>query len=250
MSFTLICISFFYSIFVFSAENISLVNTNIQWSQEKQGIITSEFVMVGDRNYNVLKGEIYPLLTNDKNNLIAELPLDNLDIGISVGKNLSILNISNLNFLFSEEKNFISLDAFNGTPVNKPKMELHKLEALCGKTIDEKSMLSIIFSSCFNNGQAKLETAIFPGVISGEKIDLNVVNHKFQLAGNLQKPIQGFVKIKGISNYDLEKNELIIEVQSAKLEILNIRGRLFKELSKVETKKIKVKEPFIIISFN
>ena len=250
MSSLFISTTLFFSMLSFSNETASLVNTNIQWSQEQQGTINADVIIASGRNFNVVKGESYPLVQNSSNNLVAQLPLANLDVGITVGKNLSTLNIANLNFLLSEDKNLFSLDLFDSIPVNKAKMEIHKLDALCGKKIDKKSMLSIIFSSCFSNGHAKLKSALFPGVIAGEKIDLKVTNHKFQLSGNLLNPIQGSVKIKGISNYYLANNELVIEVQSAKLEFFNIRSRLFKELNKLKSTKIKIEEPFINIKFN
>jgi hypothetical protein len=230
-------------------QSLTFVNTNIEWSLDTQGHIISDSVIFNGRNYNVVRGSKYELFKDTDNQLIAKLPEEDLNVGISVGKNLKKVITNNLNFILLDEKNSFSLQSFSYTDINNKTQSVENLRANCSTKSNNKSLLSIIFSSCFNNGDAKIGMAAFPGIISAEDVSLKVLANKFQLNGKLIDPIQGSAKIKGISNFDLENNELVIEVQSAKLEFINIRSRLFKELGKIKSKKIKVKEPFIIISF-
>ena len=155
----------------------------------------------------------------------------------------------NLNFILKEKQNSFSIDTFLYTDITQKTQKVRKLEAICAPKGNKNSLLSLIFSSCFDNGNVKIKEAIFPGIISADSVSLKVESNKFQLSGNLIDPIQGTAKIKGVSNFDLAKNELVIEIQSAKLEILNIRSRLFKELKKIKSKKITIREPFIIVTF-
>jgi len=238
-----------FSISIFANQNLTFLNTNIHWNIEKQGHITSDSIIFNGRNYNVVQGEKYELFKDNDSQLIAKLPEENLNVGISVGKNLKKITTNNLNFILLDEKNSFSIQSFSYTDINNKTQAVENLKANCSTKSNNKSLISIIFSSCFNNGDAKIGIVSFPGILSAEDISLKVFTNKFQLNGNLLDPIQGSAKIKGISNFDLEKNILVIEIQSAKLEFINIRSRLFKELGKIKSHKIVVKEPFIYISF-
>ncbi len=235
--------------FAFANTNFSFLNTNIEWMIQKEGTISSDLIISQGRNYNVVSSEKYLLTKDESHQLVAHLPVDKLLVGISVGKNLVELLLRNLNFVLQEHKNSFSIETFLYTDLNNKTQSVTHLEAICGSKVNDKNLLSLIFSSCFNNGSVKIKKAMFPDILSAEDIALKVESNEFQLNGYLTDPIQGTTKIKGISNYDLIKNELIVEVQSAKLEFLNIRSRLFKELKKITSKKITVREPFVIISF-
>ena len=53
------------------------------------------------------------------------------------------------------------------------------------------------------------------------------------------------LKIKGNGKTYYENNQIRIRIDKAKVGFINVRGRLFKELEKLESDKVQVNEPWI-----
>lgn len=131
--------------------------------------------------------------------------------------------------------------------------------------INEKTFLNSIKLNCFKMGQFNFEDiiascaeeAVVSGdsvIINGKKqqniiseISLTIKDHKFELKAKLKGLFVGRLVATGEVYYHKEEKLLKVEVITAHLGIVPVKGTLFAILKKQETKKFKVEKPYLLV---
>lgn len=81
--------------------------------------------------------------------------------------------------------------------------------------------------------------------IGVNSLDLKTQSGKYELEGDVKAQISGKVRSKGNMSYDAVKGIMTIKISEVKFGFLNITGKVFDELKKNESDKLKVKQPFV-----
>lgn len=76
-------------------------------------------------------------------------------------------------------------------------------------------------------------------------LDLKTTNGKYDLSAQVKAQISGRVKSNGDMSYDEASGKITLKIKEVKFGILNITGKVFDELKKNESDKLKVKEPYV-----
>jgi hypothetical protein len=76
---------------------------------------------------------------------------------------------------------------------------------------------------------------------------LNIKNNSFTGSIRVELDIKATVKLEGTTHYDLSDKTIRVKIDRARVGILNITGMLFDELKKMESDKITVQRPYVII---
>ncbi len=79
-------------------------------------------------------------------------------------------------------------------------------------------------------------------------LDLRINGGKYNLAADVRAQISGKVTSTGTASYDQTKGVLALRISEVKFGFLNITSRVFDELRKNESEKLKIKEPFVYYS--
>jgi hypothetical protein len=90
----------------------------------------------------------------------------------------------------------------------------------------------------------------FPSTLSTSKfenISLAINNNDFSAAVTTKVVINATVRMSGKTYYDIEKEQVRIRIDRARAGFLNVLGRLFDELDKIESESVKVERPWVII---
>jgi hypothetical protein len=221
---------------------------DLKWSAPDSGSVSGKTIVANKVDYGSESGKTYTVRKNAAGNLEATLPNGKLDFGVSAGQKLLGINFRDLDLLIDDQVNNLVLENVSFKNAQKGESTVDQLVANCSPILKEGSFLTLIFANCFTMGSATVSSAIFPDMLSFENARLKVENNNFTLNGNLIDPVVGSAKIKGVSKFDAATSVLTVEVKSAKLDVFNIRSRIFKELGKIKSETIKVKEPFIYIT--
>jgi hypothetical protein len=177
------------------------------------------------------------------------------------------MSVSNFNMNLAEKLN-LSLGAgrFN-SPNDNLKLDGFFLD--CQRDKSKSEIMDQLLNGCVqkmilkNSKFSSQDAEGFLGAIHSsisvslsEKADLGVnslemktTNGKFDLIAEVKSSISGKVKSNGNISYDHVTGRLAIKVSEIKFGILNITRKVFDELKKKETDKLKIKEPFIYYSF-
>lgn len=94
-------------------------------------------------------------------------------------------------------------------------------------------------SSALDNTKASL------GINS---VTLNATNGKFDLAAEVKAQISGKVKANGNVSYNATTGLLTLQISEIKFGLFSVRGKVFDELKKKESEKLKVREPYVYYS--
>ncbi len=201
-----------------------------------QELIYKNYQYYGATGYNVeLQAGVLLLETPDD-----IIHLDNLPDSIT---EVNALTISGLNLTSNSQ--LVALEANRlATQSTDSSIDIRNFAIDCDyEDIDEELMQEVLHS-CFNvGGNIDLGSFISNGseVISNTEFSLNRNNMDFEMKA------QG-LKIKGNGKTYYENNQIRIRIDKAKVGFINVRGRLFKELEKLESDKVQVNEPWIEFS--
>lgn len=106
----------------------------------------------------------------------------------------------------------------------------------------ESNMVSLVSHSIV---MAALEGKGITGEVGVNNLDLSMTNGSFKLAAEVKAAMSGKVKGEGNMSYDAKTGVLTIKISNVKFGILGITGKVFDELKKNESDKMKVKEPYV-----
>ena len=132
---------------------------------------------------------------------------------------------------------------------------LKGLTANCGSSkasIESSDILDGILTSCISRGTVRLES--FKGNkdkasnIDVEKVKFDIRNGKLTFEARVDIGSSMKVTGNGSVTYSRSKNEMKLKIDRVKAGILNVTGKVFKELKKLESDQISVNRPYITIS--
>ena len=152
------------------------------------------------------------------------------------------LNISGLNLTSNQTNLALNFSKLNSRSLTSS-MDVERLSVNCNYQSSNDTFKTDVLHSCLNvKGDISLDSYSADGkeVVGSTDISTRGNSMDFQLRA------QG-LKIKGNGNTYFENNQIRIKITKAKVGFLNVRGRLFKELEKLESDKISVNEPWIEI---
>lgn len=97
-------------------------------------------------------------------------------------------------------------------------------------------------------GEALLNSTMNKGDIKINDLDLQTKNGKYELEAEVKAQISGKVKSDGNMSYDPAQGLLTLKISEVKFGFFNITGKVFDELEKNESEKLKVKKPYVYYS--
>jgi hypothetical protein len=90
-----------------------------------------------------------------------------------------------------------------------------------------------------------ISKAISGSDVTVNSVDLKTNAGKYDLSADVKAQVSGKVKSNGNMSYDPASGKLTLKISEVKFSILNITGKVFDELKKNESDKLKVKEPYV-----
>lgn len=194
-----------------------------------------EYEFLGHTEYDVeLQGGTLFLETPD-----GPIQLDNLPASLS---EVDALTINDLDLVSSSTSLSLSTQRF-ATQSTDSAMDISRLAIQCSYEDRDDEFMNEILHSCFNrSGNLSLGGFSSDGKEVLTDTQFTIRNNSM----NFQMRAQG-LKIKGNGKTYYENDQLRIRIDKAKVGFLNVRGRLFKELEKLESSTVSVHEPWIEI---
>ena len=81
-----------------------------------------------------------------------------------------------------------------------------------------------------------------------KSLKLNVADGGYDLAADVKADVSGRVTSEGDMSYNPANGKLTVKISQVKFSILNITSKVFEELKKKQTDKLKVKQPYVYIT--
>ncbi len=216
----------------------SVTNFNLNYSSPS-GQATSSSLSYDQYHYPSytqysveLQGGILTLETPDE-----LIQLDNLPDVIS---EVDTINIAGLDLTSNQSLVALSANQLR-TQSTDSSLDITRLSIDCGYKSSNDTFTNELLDSCFNNsGDISLGSYKSDGKEVVGDTEFTIRNNSM----TFQMKAQG-LKIKGNGKTYFQNNQVRIRVDKAKVGFLNVRGRLFKELEKLESEKVSVNEPWI-----
>lgn len=176
------------------------------------------------------------------------------------------INLRDFNFSFNQnlvmklaEANFTSPDS---------QLNLQNLTWSCNRDSSSSEIWEQVLNGCiskmaFNTSRfasnslaaealadaLEIHAATLAGVGLND-LDLSIVKGSFDLSAQVKAQISGKVRGKGEVSYLPATKEVKIKISSVRFGIFNITNKVFSELKKNESDKLKVQQPFITLKLN
>ncbi|GEM_PF-5704805 len=172
---------------------------------------------------------------------------------------------SKINYSTRTDQMNTSVD-FMSSNIAGSEMNIQKFSAKCYENRNFSNMYGMqILDACLTNStftvsyfrSSQLSSAYnilldLPGIENVVATDISIKNAKlttsknsFKFSGKVDLGMSANIKIEGKSQLDAENDKVIIKIDKAKASFINIKGRLFDELKKSESKTFKVSEPYL-----
>ncbi len=123
------------------------------------------------------------------------------------------------------------------------KMTLRSADFSSDSKKEEKHALAL-FTEALHNAASKNSR----GETRVKNVKLNVEGGKYDLAAEIKADVSGKVTSDGSLSYSPEKGVLTVKISQVKFSILSITGKVFAELKKQQSDRLKVKEPYVYIT--
>ena len=167
------------------------------------------------------------------------------------------LDLSNAFALSLTSGSFLSPDdslKLDGLKLNcaRDVNQAEEVDQLINGCMQKMSLKSSKFSS--ESLKSGLSNVLMNAFISaaGEKGDLGIKslelktsNGKYDLEAEVKAQVSGKVKSDGSMSYDPAKGTVTLKISEVKFGFFNITGKVFDELEKNESDKLKVKKPYV-----
>jgi hypothetical protein len=176
----------------------------------------------------------FVLETNNESLTIEDVPKQIID--------LKKLIVENLNLETNNSKIFLSVNQMSGNNYNAS-LDIKSLLVDCKYEHLSPNIKDEVLNSCVNNnGRIKIDKFTNNGkdVVSNAdfKFNKNGLNFKIKAAG---------FNVKGSGKAYYTPGLLRIKVEKAKVGILNVKNKVFKELENIQSQSIRVSNPWIEI---
>lgn len=162
------------------------------------------------------------------------------------------LTLSLANGNFNSKDDSLKLSGLN-LDCNRAAASKEVMDQLINGCIQRMALKSSKFSSqsldagLLNTMEEAMKTVV-KGDLGINSLDLKTTNGKYDLSAEVKSQISGKVKSNGDMSYDETAGKLTLKIKEVKFGILNITGKVFDELKKNESEKLKVKEPYVYYS--
>lgn len=150
---------------------------------------------------------------------------------------------------FNSPENSLKLDGLN-LDCNRDAAQAEVMDQLINGCIQKMSLKSSKFQS--QDAEEVLVDVISHAVskaidsdVTVNSVDLKTNAGKYDLSADVKAQVSGKVKSNGNMAYDPASGKLTLKISEVKFSILNITGKVFDELKKKESEKLKVKEPYV-----
>jgi len=167
--------------------------------------------------------------------------------------NLSLADKLNLSLAagrFNSAENSLKLDGLN-LDCSRDASQVQVMDQLISGCIQKMSLKSSKFQSqAAEESLAAVLSETISKAISGSDVTVNSVDlktnaGKYDLSADVKAQVSGKLKSNGNMAYDPASGKLTLKISEVKFSILNITGKVFEELKKKESDKLKVKEPYV-----
>lgn len=173
------------------------------------------------------------------------------------------MSVSNFNLSLAEKLNLtLGAGRFN-SPENSLKLDGLNLD--CSRDVSQAEVMDQLISGCIQKMSLKsskfqsqgaeetlaavlsetISKAINGSDVTVNSVDLKTNAGKYDLSADVKAQVSGKVKSNGNMAYDPANGKLTLKISEVKFSILNITGKVFEELKKKESDKLKVKEPYV-----
>lgn len=85
------------------------------------------------------------------------------------------------------------------------------------------------------------------GAIGINGLDLKITNGNYALSANVKADVSGKVRSSGTLSYNQGTGVVTLKISEVKFSILNVTGKVFDELKKMENENITVNRPYVYI---
>lgn len=150
----------------------------------------------------------------------------------------------------------------SGTFDSESKMSIQNVSAQCSraKGVD---VFEEVLAGCLQKGVVKFSSFesraldTFVSLLSGEvetestqvrSLTLNLDKKNFNLTANARFGVNGTLRGRGSAEVDYQNKKAVIKVTEVKFGFLNITGKFFTEIEKLEVKGVEVRRPYIYLT--
>lgn len=181
-------------------------------------------------------------------------------------KNAERMSLRDFNFSFNQSMSMKLAEASFISPDSQ--LNLQALTWNCNRDSSHSEILDQVLNGCIS--RMSLETSKFSSnslvaeafaeameihsaTLAGvglNNLDLSIEKGSFDLSAQVKAQISGKVKGKGEVSYNSSAKEVKIKISSIKFGFFNITGKVFSELKKNESEKMKVNQPYVILKLN
>ncbi len=171
------------------------------------------------------------------------------------------MNINGFNLDFSKQlKMSLSSASFNSY---SDSISLSGVTLDCARNSTMSEVMDEIISGCFKsmvfkssqfssqNSAEVLMNALVDKAVQGavgiSALDLKITNGNYALSANVKADVSGKVKSSGTMAYNASTGLVTLKIQEVRFSILNVTGKVFEELKKMENENIKVNQPYVYI---
>lgn len=171
------------------------------------------------------------------------------------------MKVNGFNLDFSQQlKMSLSSANFNSY---SDSLSLSGVSINCARNSTMSEVMDEIISGCFKsmvfkssqfssqNSAEVLMNALVDkaaqGAVGISALDLKITNGNYALSANVKADVSGKVKSSGTMNYNASSGLVTLMIKEVKFSILNVTGKVFEELKKMENEKIKVNQPYVYI---
>lgn len=133
----------------------------------------------------------------------------------------------------------------------------------CARNTVQGEIMDQIISGCFKNMSFKstqfssqnyaeaLMSALVDKAVQGSigvsALDFKITNGNYSLNANVKAEVSGKVRSSGNMSYDQNTGLITLKISEVKFSILNVTGKVFDELKKMESDNLKVNRPYVYI---
>lgn len=171
------------------------------------------------------------------------------------------MKVNGFNLDFSQKlKMSLSSASFNSY---SDSLALNGVTLDCARNAGQGEVMDEIIGGCFksmsfkssqfsseNYAEALMSAVIDKapqGAIGISGLDLKITNGNYVLSANVKADISGKVKSSGTMNYNQNTGMVTLKITEVKFSILNVTGKVFDELKKMENENVKVNKPYVYI---
>lgn len=177
------------------------------------------------------------------------------------------MNVSNFNLDLNQQATLsLGQGQFN-SPKNS--LKLDGLSLQCARDFAQTETMDQLVKGCTNSMRfkaSKFSSKDIDGIVNAltysilaaasdgrvdkadlgvNGLDLKVNSGKYALSGEVKAQVSGKVKSSGNISYDEKKGVLSVKISEVKFSFFDITSKVFDELKKQESEKLKVQEPYL-----